>query len=390
MAEAAFLQQLSIPPLFLPMPHGRQQVSVAIHRRLKSVLSFDQPDCRYDVFQAGGIDVDAKWGKNGSFYLPDTLKTAKVVVCLTLESLDAFLVVLLKDGSTYVVFLDAHTCDFMAMSELSSDLLPICADIDQAKRELHMGFTKGVLVSFSLRVAPPTKQLSAKQAALQPPSSGGGAAKKVIQTISRKQTKIRSLLASIGGGDKFTFHQITHSDVINVALILSEQGSISCVESTDHEVLWVVRRDSFIKHPVWLWMDKVRTSRSLSLSPSLASLTHAVRLSSPLFPPVWDGFLRAVSGRRRPHERGRGDAGVLAAAHRPRIHAGTYVGAYAHLITTLAPSLLAPRLPFAPRNTPTPRRRRRAGNSNACNCPKPTSSWGSPWKPCTRAWTRSS
>lgn len=279
------MQQLSIPPLFLPMPHGRQQLSVAIHRRLKSVLSFDQPDCRFDVFQAGGIDVDAKWGKSGSFVLPQALKMAKVVVCLTLESLDSFLLVLLKGVSTYVVFLDAQTCDFMAMSELSSDLLPICADIDQAKRELHMGFTKGVLVSFSLRVAPPTKQLNAKQAALLPPT----AAKKVIQTISRKQTKIRALLAAMGGGEKFTFHQITHSDVINVALVLSEQGSICCVESTDHEVLWVVRRESFLRHPVWLWMDKVRDMGDGASPVSLRHLTpprlvSTVFVSTVLFP----------------------------------------------------------------------------------------------------------
>jgi hypothetical protein len=172
-------------------------------------------------------------------------------------------------------------------------------------------------------------------------------------------------------------------------LILSEQGSISCVESTDHEVLWVVRRDSFIKHPVWLWMDKVRTSPSPSLSPSLASLTHAVCLSSPLSPPslgrisaccVWTPTTPRTWTRRRWSTGGRPST----------THPCRYVGAYAHLTTTLAPSLLAPRLPFAPRNTPTPRRRRRAGNSNACNCPKPTSSWGSPWKPCTRAWTRSS
>ena len=83
--------------------------------------------------------------------------------------------------------------------------------------------------------------------------------KKVIQTISRKQSKMRQLLSPLGDTEKFSFHQITHSDVVNVALILSEQGSICCVESTDHEVLWVVRRESFLRHPVWLWMDKFGT-----------------------------------------------------------------------------------------------------------------------------------
>ena len=252
----SFLQQLSIPPLFLPREKGRQQESVAIHRRLKTILSFDAPDFRFDVFEAGGIDIDQKWSKIGSFYLPESLKQAKVVVSLTIESLDSFLLVLLKDNITFVLFLDAKNGDFIAISELSSDVIPICADMDQNTRELHMGFSKGIFVSFTLRLTAPTgnrnnNAAASNQGGLFPPS------KKTIQTISRKQSKMRQLLASsLGDTEKFTFHQITHSDVINVALFLSEQGSITCVDSTDHEVLWIVRRDSFVRHPVWLWMDK--------------------------------------------------------------------------------------------------------------------------------------
>lgn len=149
------LQQLVCNNTNTQPPKGQ---SIAIHRRLGTVLYYSNHNhtTNFEIFRRDGLDIECLWVKKGSWTLPikennennnemnnerknesnenNDRKVCRLISTIAIESMNAFLIVLLINNDTSVLFLDALNCSFISVSELSSQLLPVCADFDQVRK----------------------------------------------------------------------------------------------------------------------------------------------------------------------------------------------------------------------------------------------------------------
>ena len=229
--------------------------SIAIHRALGSILFYSPTEGdggTFEIFRREGIEIEGNWVKTGSWDLPPNQDKCVIISAAGVETMGAFLVVLLINKEASVLFLDALNCMFISISELSSTVLPVCADIDQNRKELLLGFTRGVLVSFAIRqqnnpnIASNIKKIKINE----------NCSHKIIQTLSRKQVKINQVLGSRFQNEVFSISQIAHSDITGGVFILSEEGSICCLETSSLVCLFLINSNLFKYIPVFLWVDK--------------------------------------------------------------------------------------------------------------------------------------
>ena len=140
------------------------------------------------MFCREGIDVEGSWRNQGSWEIPQNKSRSIVVSSVAIETMGAFSVILLRDNETSVLFLDSLNCSFISLVDLSSVVQPLCAGIDQNRKELLIGFTCGVLLSFAVRL---------HFDPIVSDSSLTGMMKKnqkTVQIVCRKQIKIRQSL----------------------------------------------------------------------------------------------------------------------------------------------------------------------------------------------------
>jgi hypothetical protein len=268
------LQQIASPKIKLETTTGQ---SIAIHRRLGSIL-FHGRDGIFETFQREGIESDSSWRRSGKWYLPfysssnnDKSNTAnekqnrndyKIISSESIEAMNAFLIVLILNGEASLLFLNASNCSLVCISDIKSIAQPICADIDQKRKELLIGFTDGSLVSFAMRLQQNINMKSDNDNSTNQDIHNDNATKndqktnqKIIQTILRKQANINQILG-LDIEDKFSLFQIVHSNITGVSLILSLEGNICCLETSTLKYLWILKRNLFKFCPIYLWMDQ--------------------------------------------------------------------------------------------------------------------------------------
>ena len=243
------LRSLSITP---ESSHG---VSIAIHRRLATILSYssnaDRDGGHFEVFHCQN---GSSWCKSGSWHLPESHTNSIIIKGLPIEAFDAFLVVLSTNNVTFLLFLGAADCSFVSMSELPSAAQPICADIDQFRKELLLGFARGILISFAIRQLTGKNPSSSKQEGMKMENKSVLRNQKVIQAISRKHVRMQNILGN-ESSEKYTIHQVANSEINGTSFILSSEGCICCLETSTLTLLWVVQRTFFKNIPVHIWVD---------------------------------------------------------------------------------------------------------------------------------------
>lgn len=280
------LQQLISPKVRLESASGQ---SIAIHRRLGSILFYSK-DGIFETFQREGIESDSSWQRTGKWTLPlnngknndESSEDFEIVSSLPVEAMSAFLIILISNGEASLLFLNAMNCSLICMSDISSVAQPICADIDQKRKELLIGFTDGSLVSFAMRLQQNINlknnndnnnnvnhhdnnddKDNVKNDRSNTDNNDNMNIKndqklkqKVIQTILRKQININQVLGSDIESDKFSLFHIDHSNITGILLILSLEGNICCLETSTLKYLWILDRNLFKFCPIYLWMDQ--------------------------------------------------------------------------------------------------------------------------------------
>lgn len=268
------LQQIASPKIKLETTTGQ---SIAIHRRLGSIL-FHGRDGIFETFQREGIESDSSWRRSGKWYLPfcsssNNVKSNtandnqnrndyKIISSESIEAMNAFLIVLILNGEASLLFLNASNCSLVCISDIKSVSQPICADIDQKRKELLIGFTDGSLVSFAMRLQQNINMKSDNDSSTNQDVHNDSTAnnnqkstQKIVQTILRKQANINQILG-LDIEDKFSLFQIVHSNITGVSLILSSEGNICCLETSTLKFLWILKRNLFKFCPIYLWMDQ--------------------------------------------------------------------------------------------------------------------------------------
>ena len=239
------LQQLAPVTVELESKLGR---SIAIHRRLGSLLFYSSTENGggvFQVFRREGIKVEGSWINQGSW---EIRYKSVLVSSAAIETMGAFLVVLSTNEETSVLFLDSLNCSLISLSELSSVVQPLCADIDQNRKELLVGFTRGVLLSFAIR-------LNINSSFIDDAHKGSiSENQKMIHLVCRKQIMIRKTLG-LTSLEPFTPYQIAVSDVIGATYVLSYEGSVCCLETSTFKCLWLLKRSLFKYTPVYIWVD---------------------------------------------------------------------------------------------------------------------------------------
>ena len=224
----------------------------AVHRRLGSILCYTQLSDeinRFEIFRRDGMECENSWIVSGDCELTSRKVKSTVMAGLSVESLCAFLVILTKNNETTVLFLDALNCSVVSTSDLSSTVPPLAADIDQCRKELLVGFTCGMLVSYALR------QQDKQKTNLSESGTTEKEKKKSTHAILRKQVKIQHILG-LEVTEQFTICQIAHSEVTGAVFVLSVEGSLCCLETSSLMLLWVMKRTHFQYSPSYLWVDR--------------------------------------------------------------------------------------------------------------------------------------
>ena len=224
---------------------------IAIHRRAESILFYSPTKNgggMFEVCRREGIDVEGSWRSQGSWEIPQNKSKSTVVSSVAIETMGVFSVILLRDDETSVLFLDSLNCSFISLSDLSSVVQPLCAGFDQNRKELLIGFTCGVLLSFAVRLhidlTLPDSNLTGMINKNQ----------KTVQIVCRKQIKIRQSLG-LDSLEPFTPFQIATSDTVGAMYILSCEGSICCLETSTFKSLWILKRNLFKYTPISIWAD---------------------------------------------------------------------------------------------------------------------------------------
>jgi hypothetical protein len=225
---------------------------IAVHRRLGSILCHAQLSDevnRFEILRRDGMEIENCWTVVGDCESTSRKLKSTVVAGLSVESLRAFSVIVSKNNETSVLFLDAINCSVASICDLSSTVPPLAADIDQSRKELLMGFTCGMLVSYALR------QQDKQNTNLSESGNPDKERKKSIQTILRKQVKIQHTLG-LELAEQFTICQIAHSEIAGAVFVLSAEGSLCCLETSSLTLLWVLKRTQFLYLPSFIWVDR--------------------------------------------------------------------------------------------------------------------------------------
>lgn len=246
------LQEFSSDSITSESCHG---FSIAIHRRLASILFFSSDiDGDGGEFQVLQCQNGESWCKSGGWKLPESHRNSIIIKGLPVEAFDAFLVVLSTNNETSVLFLGATNCSFVSISEVPSTVQPICADIDQFRKELLLGFTRGLLISFAIRQLGGMNASLSKQEGMKVENKTGLQNHKVIQAISRKQVRIQHVLGN-DIPENFSIYQVANGEINGTSFVLSSEGCICCLETSTLTSLWIVQ-STFLKYvPIYIWVD---------------------------------------------------------------------------------------------------------------------------------------